>query len=171
MRSGFMKFVAIALATACLFAAAASTLGIIYCVEYDLQASAEPSLVREMARRMARDFAQETLAKRDGGMEDGEEVLLHTHRVAQMVENNVIEIDLALGTSTRQDVCSYQFHFMDMNYPVVLEEGESMPLLPVAYEENLRIWINGGYRNYTLLYCPTNYPVYVTVHIRNIDNP
>ena len=171
MRSSFLKFLAIVLATVCLFTAAVCGLGFVYCVDYDLQASTEPSFVREMARRIARDYAQLTLAKRDGGMENGEEVLLDTHRVAEMVESNVIDIDLALGITTRKDVTSYQFTFMDMNYPIVLEEGEEVPSIPALHEESRRVWINGYYHNYTLLYIQANFPVYVTVHVRNIDNP
>ena len=171
MRSGFMKFVAIVLAMVCLFTAAVCGLGIAYCMDYDLQESEEPSFVREMARRIARDYAQLTLAKRDGGMDEREEVLLQTHRVADMVEDNVFGIDLALGTTTRMDVTSYQFTFLDMNYPIVLEEGEAVPSVPVLYEESHYVWISGCYRNYTLLYCAANFPVYVTVHIRNMDNP
>ncbi len=172
MRSKLMKLIAIVLATLCLFTTAACGIGFVYCVEYELQTqSAELGFVREMARRLARDYAQEMLAKRYGGMANEEEFLLETHRVAQMVENNVVAIDLAHGTSSREDVVSYQFTFQDVTYPVVLEEGEEAPAIPVVREETHRVWINGGYRNYTLLYCRADYPVHVTVHIRNIDNP
>ena len=162
MRANVLKLLAIVLAVLCLFTAAACGIGIVYCVEYELQTqSAESGFVREMARRLARDYAQVMLAKRYGGMAGEEEFLLETHRVAEVVENNVVAIDLAHGTSSREDVVSYQFTFRDMIYPVVLEEGEEVPAIPAVREETHRVWINGGYRNYTLLYCRADYPVYV----------
>ncbi len=174
MRSTIMKFFAIVLATLFLFTAAACLVGMVYLVEFDLynvDEAAGDSFLEQMTYRLAYDYAQEELGRQLGDMESWEAALLDTSPMPEIVEDRVHEILLSHTDHRNKDIIAFQHTITDLLYPVVLEEGEEYPTHTYVHEETRRLWVNGGYQKYTVLYYQLEMPLDVTVFWQKTDNP
>ena len=174
MRSNLMKLIAILLATLCLFTAVVCCVGLVYAAEFELfdtNDAAGDTFLEQMTYRLAYDYAQEYMGKQLGGMESVETALLHPHTVPDLVDDRVHEILLGHTDHRNKDIIAFQHSVSDLLYPVVLEEGEEYPNnLTYVYEETGRLWVDGGYQKYTVLYYSLDMPLQVTVFWQKTDS-